>query len=119
MSGNRLVSSARKLRREQTPAETRLWSALRNRQLDGLKFRRQHPIGRYVADFCCEELAIIIELDGGQHAEQMQKDRERTMVLEDMKYIVLRFWNVDILEAMDGVIQQIRETIETARNTRH
>ena len=116
---NRLIPVARILRRNQTEAEAKLWSVLRNRQLEGLKFRRQHPIGRYVADFCCEELGLIIELDGGQHSDLEVKDRERTMVLENMKYIVLRFWNVDITEALDGVADQILETARAARDTRH
>lgn len=119
MNGNRLIGVARKLRREQTPAEAKLWSLLRNRQLEGLKFRRQHPIGRYVADFCCEELSLVIELDGGQHAVAVAPDRRRTMVLEDTKYIVLRFWNVDIDEALDGVIDEILAVANIARETRH
>lgn len=119
MTGSRLVSTARRLRREQTPTEAKLWSALRNRQLEGLKFRRQHPIGRYVADFCCEEVALIVELDGSQHAEQEAQDRLRTMVLEDMKYLVLRFWNTEVQDALDGVVQTIFETAHAARRTRH
>lgn len=119
MTGNRLVPVARKLRREQTPAESKLWSILRNRQLEGLKFRRQHPIGTFVADFCCEEIALIVELDGGQHALQVNEDRRRTMVLGDMKYIVLRFWNADIAEALDGVVDEILEVASAARTVRN
>lgn len=119
MTGNRLIGAARKLRREQTPAEAKLWSVLRNRQLEGLKFRRQHPIGRYVADFCCEEISLIIELDGGQHAVAAAADQRRTMVLEDMKYTVLRYWNVDIGEALDGVIDEILAVGNIARQTRY
>ncbi len=115
MTGNRLVPLARKLRGEQTKAEAKLWSELRNRQVEGLKFRRQHPIGSYVADFCCEEIGLILELDGGQHSENEQRDCERTMVLEDMNYIVLRFWNIDIIEALDGVIDQILAIARSAR----
>jgi len=117
MTGNRLVPVARKLRREQTPAEAKLWSVLRNRQLEGLKFRRQHPIGAYVADFCCEEIGLIVELDGGQHSDRELQDRLRTIVLEDMKYTLLRFWNVDITAALDGVIDQILDTARSARAT--
>jgi very-short-patch-repair endonuclease len=119
MIGNRLVPLARGLRTEQTPAEAKRWSVPRNRQLEGLKFRRQHPIGTYVADFCCEEAALIVELDGGQHALRIDEDRKRTMILEDMKYIVLRFWNVDISEALDGVIDRILDTARAARAVRH
>ena len=121
MAGNRLVPLARKLRREQTSAEAKLWSVLRNRQLEGLKFRRQHPIGAYVADFCCEEIGLIIELDGGQHASQVQRDNTRTMILGDMKFLVLRFWNDDIVEALDGVVDQLlairRSALETKCRT--
>ncbi len=118
MTGNRLVPLARKLRREQTGAEARLWSVLRNRQLAGLKFRRQHPIGRYVADFCCEDVSLIVELDGGQHADRQQHDHIRTIILEDMKYTVLRYWNVDTVEALDGVADEIIAIASAARDTR-
>ncbi|MBI2720507.1 MAG: DUF559 domain-containing protein [Rhizobiales bacterium] len=116
---NRLTPIARALRRNQTSTEARLWSVLRNRQLEGLKFRRQHPIGSYVADFCCEEIGPIVELDGSQHAERQAQDGQRTLVLEDMKYLVLRFWNNEITEALDGVIEQIVTVIRAARDTRH
>ena len=116
---NRLIPFARALRRNQTDAEAKVWAVLRNRQIEGLKFRRQHPIGRYVADFCCEEVGLIIELDGGQHSDRALQDHERTMVIEDMKYIVLRFWNVDIFEALDGVVDQILAAARAARDTKH
>ena len=119
MTGNRLVPVARKLRRNQTGAEAKLWSILRNRQLEGLKFRRQQPIGKYVADFCCEELGLIVELDGGQHADREPQDRPRTMVLEDMNFTILRFWNVDFVEALDGVIDQVLVAARAAKDTRH
>lgn len=110
---NRLTTIARTLRHNQTDAEARLWSVLRNRQLEGLKFRRQQPIGGYVADFCCEELRLIIELDGGQHATLESKDRLRTIELENMKYQVLRFWNVDVFQSLDGVMDTILAVIRT------
>ena len=119
MVGNRLVPIARTLRGNQTPAEARLWSVLRNRQLDGLKFRRQHPIGSYVADFCCEEVGLIIELDGGQHADNIARDQLRTLVLGNMKYLVLRYWNVDVTEALDGIVDQILEAARIARQVRN
>jgi very-short-patch-repair endonuclease len=84
---------ARRLRREQTDAERRLWSRLRNRQLDGFKFRRQVPIGRYVADFVCTEVRLIVELDGGQHVDRQIYDAERTAALESDGFTVKRFWN--------------------------
>jgi very-short-patch-repair endonuclease len=119
MSGNRLTGLARTLRRGQTTAEAKLWSILRNRQLEGLKFRRQQPIGGYVADFCCEELRLIIELDGGQHAERQEQDRARTPTLEDMNYTVLRFWNVDVAQGPDGVVDEILSVVQAAQLTRH
>ncbi len=109
----KLTGVARTLRRNQTDAERKLWGSLRNRQLEGLKFRRQYVIGSYVADFCCEEYRLIIELDGGQHADQIEKDRIRTIELEDMKYHVLRFWNFGIFTNMDGVIDTILSTIRS------
>ena len=119
MTGNRLVPIARRLRRDQTSAEAKLWSVLRNRQLEGLKFRRQHPIGPYVADFCCEEVGLIIELDGGQHAIREKPDNVRTMVLEDMKFTVLRFWNVDVFEGLDGLVEQILNIHRSASITKN
>ena len=112
MVGNRLVPVARSLRRNQTPVEAKLWSVLRNRQLDGLKFRRQHPIGRYVADFCCEEIRLIIELDGSQHLDQAEYDAERTKYFESLGYKVIRFWNNDVMKDINGVIRIIQFALE-------
>ena len=118
MNGNRLTGLARTLRRGQTSAEAKLWSILRNRQLEGLKFRRQQPIGGYIADFCCEELRLVVELDGGQHAERQEEDRARTSILEDMNYTVLRFWNVDVAQGLDGVVEEILSVVHAAQLTR-
>jgi very-short-patch-repair endonuclease len=85
---------------------------LRDRRLGGLKFRRQVPIGSYVVDFCCEHARLIIELDGGQHAERNAQDAERTAELDAHGYLVLRFWNDDVLNNIDGVLEMI---IATAR----
>jgi very-short-patch-repair endonuclease len=105
-----LTGTARRLRRDQTDAERALWFRLRDRRLRGWKFRRQMPINRYVVDFCCESAHLIIELDGGQHAEQRAADAERTAALEAQGYLVLRFWNNDVLRNMDGVLQTIVDT---------
>jgi very-short-patch-repair endonuclease len=105
------VPIARKLRRNQTDAERALWFRLRDRRLRGLKFRRQMPIDRYVVDFCCEAARLIIELDGGQHVERSQQDVERTAALEAHGYLVLRFWNNDVLRNIEGVLQSIVETL--------
>jgi len=100
---------ARALRQRQTDAERLLWSRLRARQLDGIKFRRQFPIGPFFADFCSTERKIVIELDGGQHAEQLPEDAERTRRIAELGYRMLRFWNNDVLENIDGVLESIRE----------
>jgi very-short-patch-repair endonuclease len=106
-----IVTSARRLRRDQTDAERTLWFRLRDRRLEGLKFRRQTSIAHYIVDFCCEESRLIIELDGGQHAINEAKDTKRTEELEAMGYLVLRFWNNDVLTNTDGVVQSILDTL--------
>ena len=109
---------ARNLRREQTPAEARLWTRLRNRDLFGAKFRRQVPVGPYIADFLCKELSIIVEADGGQHADQMAYDTRRTAWLEAEGYQVLRFWNHDILTDTDAVMSVIGDAVHYAQMAR-
>src|SRR6266851_3899233 len=101
---------ARKLRSSQTDAERKLWSMLRDRRLNGLKFKRQMPIGRFVVDFACAEAKLIVELDGGQHAVGVDDDRRRTAALEAMGYLVIRFWNHDVLTNMNGVLETIAST---------
>jgi very-short-patch-repair endonuclease len=88
-----------------TYMERRVWSALRNRQLDGHKFRRQATIGPFVVDFLCVEAALIIELDGGQHNEAV--DESRTAFLRERGYRLIRFWNNEVNESFDGVLQTI------------
>jgi len=102
-----LRNRARKLRQQQTDVETKLWLRLRDRQLCGAKFRRQHPIGPYIVDFCCPDRGLIVELDGGQHAEQTAADQVRTCFLETDGYRVVRFWNHEVLEQMDAILQEI------------
>ncbi len=94
---------ARNLRHDQTDAEAKLWARLRGGQLEGLKFRRQFPLGQFIADFCCPQRRLIIELDGGQHAEQRSADEWRSRILSERGYRVLRFWNDEVLTNMDGV----------------
>lgn len=96
---------AARLRRDRTDAEDKFWQAVRNRQLGGFKFRFQHSIGPYVADFACLEAMLIVEIDGGQHNEE--RDAERTRFLEDLGFAVLRFWNNDVLENLDGVASSV------------
>ena len=100
---------ARSLRKHGTPAERRLWSALRDRRLLGLRFRRQHPVGPYYADFACCELKIIVEADGAHHHEARQKsyDQRRTRYLEAQGYVVIRFNNASIMRHVTACIAQI------------
>jgi very-short-patch-repair endonuclease len=98
---------ARDLRQSQTDAERKLWWRLRDRRLTGFKFRRQHPIGPFVVDFCCTEAKLVVELDGGQHALQRHCDAARTEFLDAQGYRVLRFWNNEILTNPDGVLQRV------------
>ncbi len=106
-----LRDRARRLRRDQSEAERRLWARLRARHLCGAKFRRQHPIGRFIADFCCVERPLVVELDGGQHALQAEADQRRSAFLARRGYRVLRFWDNEVMENMEAVLQQIVEAL--------
>jgi very-short-patch-repair endonuclease len=108
----KVFKKAKELRRNLTEAEAKLWSCLRNHQIKGVGFRRQHAIGNYIADFCAPRRKLIIELDGGQHLEQEEYDAERTEFLESRGYKVLRFWNNDVLKNIDDVIREIQLTLE-------
>ncbi len=103
------------LRKELTPAERKLWTVIRNDQL-GVNFRRQHAIGNYIPDFVCLEKKLIIELDGSQHLEQEEYDQERTKYLESLGYKVIRFWNNDVTNNIDGVILAIHHAMEDETN---
>jgi very-short-patch-repair endonuclease len=105
---------ARGLRRRQTDAERRLWARLRDRRLLGAKFTRQTPIGPYIADFCCREMKLIVELDGGQHAARVAHDAGRTAFLQALGYRVLRFWDNEALANTDGVLQRVAEALSSA-----
>jgi very-short-patch-repair endonuclease len=104
---------ARRLRKEMTDAERRLWPHLKTIDIPHTHFRRQVPIGPYVADFVCHAARLIIELDGGQHAEDnnIEYDAERTTFLESRGYKVLRFWNVDVFKSKDAVLETIVEEL--------
>jgi very-short-patch-repair endonuclease len=97
------VATARKLRKQQTPAERRLWQLLCDKRLAGYKFRRQFPIGNYITDFACFQHRLVVEADGSQHAENPM-DAERTAYLESQGWHVLRFWNGEILKNSEGVL---------------
>ena len=111
----RLLTLARKLRKEQTDAEQLLWQLLRNRQFCGLKFRRQYPMAPYVLDFYCDEERLGIELDGGQHNEPDKKrtDKERTTFLEGKNVKVIRFWNNEVLQETEAVLEQLYNSLES------
>ena len=114
MAEKRLTGIARKLRRDMTDAERRLWLHLRARPL-GAKFTRQFPIGNHIVDFACRSLRLAIECDGGQHSDSPD-DAARTAAIEAHGYRVIRFWNHAILENTDGVLEAIMKEIEIARN---
>jgi very-short-patch-repair endonuclease len=108
--------TARRLRRNQTDAERKLWFVLRDRRLGSWKFRRQFPIDRFVVNFFCADAHLIVELDGGQHAVRTEADAQRTKILEAMGYLVLRFWNNDVMQNIDGVQQEINAVLERHRS---
>jgi very-short-patch-repair endonuclease len=114
--GVRFVVSrkARQLRNNPTEAEQKLWSHLRRKQLLGFRFRRQRPIGRYIVDFVCLEVSLIIEVDGGQHAEEIAKDEARTRFLERQGFRVVRFWNNDVLANTEEVLQAIWNELQNS-----
>jgi len=107
--------TAKKLRRQLTPAERKLWAVLRGDAL-GVSFRRQHAIGAYIADFCCVKKKLVIEVDGGQHLEQAEYDAERTKFLEAQGYRVIRFWNNEVMNDIEGVIRAILLALEDETN---
>jgi very-short-patch-repair endonuclease len=102
---------ARRLRREQTDAEQRLWIHLRANRMMGAKFRRQHPIGKYIVDFCCIERGLVVEADGGQHADQVEADQRRTAFLMERGFHVLRFWDNEVILHLDVVLEKIAKEI--------
>jgi len=104
--------NARELRKNLTDAERRLWQQLKRRQIATVKFRRQQPMGPFIADFVCFERRVIVEVDGGQHAEHVPCDEQRTCWLEAQGYSVLRFWNNDVLANTEAVVQAILDAVE-------
>jgi very-short-patch-repair endonuclease len=105
-----IVKNARILRNNLTDAERKLWNAIKSNQL-GVKFRRQQPIDNYIADFVCLECKLILELDGGQHGEQVAYDKTRTKYIEQFGFRVLRFWNNEVLQNFDGVLETIQNAL--------
>ena len=111
---NKILNNARNLRKNQTEQEKKLWKLVRNYNFHGFKFRRQEPIGNYIVDFVCMEKKIVIELDGGQHnePEHIKYDNERTAFLESKGFKVIRFWNNDVNENIDGICQKLQQEFE-------
>lgn len=104
---------ARVLRKNMTDTERCLWSRLKRRQINGYKFRRQFAVGAYIADFICLEARLIIEVDGGQHAEQTEKDKLRDKWLVSQNFHVLRFWNNEVLRETDAVVEAIMQALKS------
>jgi very-short-patch-repair endonuclease len=108
-----LLEFAREMRRIPAPAEEKLWKCLRNRQLGGFKFRRQSAIATYIADFCCPECKLIVELDGESHEMQYEYDQERSQALGEQGFDVIRFPNTEIQENLEGVLLEILRECES------
>jgi very-short-patch-repair endonuclease len=106
------TSRKRQLRRDATDAETKLWLELRDRRLDGFKFTRQVRLGPYIADFVCRERKLVVELDGGQHAENA-RDQIRDAFLTEKGYRIVRFWNNDLFANREGVLETILAILRT------
>ena len=112
-SKSQTFEHAKKLRHGSTDAEKKLWSLLRNRQLKGKKFRRQHALADYIADFYCHECKLVIELDGNYHKEQEAKqyDEARSLLLNEYKITVLRFWNAEVINETEKVLRKIESLL--------
>lgn len=113
MARKRLTPVARRLRAEMTDVERLLWSRLRGAQL-GHSFTKQFPIGKAVADFACRSAKLVVELDGGQHAGSPEEDAERTRMIEAHGYSVIRYWNSDVMENINGVLEDILRHLSIA-----
>ena len=109
------IDRSRALRKAQTEAERALWRELRLRQFSGYKFRRQHPVGRYIVDFACVETGLCIELDGSQHAQAADYDAARTAFLHSRGFEVLRFWDNEVLTQIDSVKQVIWNALQNKK----
>jgi len=108
----KLVERARRLRKESTDAETRLWLHLRAHRYGGYKFKRQQPIGSYIVDFACFDARLVIEIDGGQHADAARSDSIRDAWLAREGFRILRFWNNEVLENTEGVMQKVLSSLD-------
>jgi len=113
MRGKQDHSRERGLRQTQTDAEARLWQHLRDRRLSGHKFRRQHKVEAFVVDLVCMDAMLVVEVEGGQHADRMTQDAARTAALEALGYRVIRFWNDDVLIRTDDVLTEVLRALST------
>ena len=104
---------SRELRLNATEAERKLWAQLSARKVSGVRFNRQFPIGPFICDFVSRTTKLVIEVDGGQHAVDVEKDAARTAFLKSQGYRVIRFWNNDVIERIDGVISEIERVLTT------
>lgn len=111
-----IAQRARELRAEQTPAEQQLWQQLRAKRFAGFKFRRQEPIGRYIADFVCFRAKLIVELDGSQHLENREHDENRDIWLKEQGFVVLRFWNNQWALEAESVLEAIWRALNPLPN---
>ena len=107
-----ITANGRQLRQNMTSAERTLWQHLRGKRLGGYKFRRQQPFGGYILDFVCSEVKLVIEIDGGQHANQTAYDEARTQYLQNLGFSVMRFWNNEVLQQTDAVLTAILHKLE-------
>ena len=112
-SNPKIRKNARELRKNLTPIEEKLWTHLRAHRMEGVHFRKQHAIGNYIVDFCSPSKKLIIELDGSQHLEQEEYDKERTTFLNSKGYKVLRFWNHQVTNELDTVLNVIWDTLKS------
>jgi very-short-patch-repair endonuclease len=112
-TGQHLRGFARGMRRLPTEAERNFWQVVRDRRLNGLKFKRQVPIGNYIADFVCLEHRLIVEIDGAPHDANRRYDTQRDLFLVSQGFRVLRFWNYEISADIDGVLQVIKHAVDT------
>jgi very-short-patch-repair endonuclease len=110
-----IETAARRLRQNMTPSEKKLWQALKGKQLDGLKFRAQHPVGRFILDFYCPACKLVVELDGGVHDAQANYDQIREQHLRDYGYRIIRFRNQEVLDDLSSVLEHIAEKARCLR----
>ncbi len=116
MRDSRLTQFARAMRKDMSEPETRLWLQLRARRFEGVKFRRQKVVGKFIADFAANDPKLIIEVDGDTHDVDDLRDQERTRLLREQGYTVIRFTNQDIMRNMDGILMQLVEAIAVLRS---